>query len=141
MAVTVNFSWLFIPNFVPNFANSLPSSQVHNEIHKQVCKQSLWLAIKSSQPIKCPVYKPVCEFIMNFWTWQRMCEVRNTAAQSYPVLLITLYLYINSILKIIRKSCVINLLRYIFSYIIVYWESLTCVSWKILTRTGQDWRW
>ena len=36
------------------------------------------------------------------------------AAQSYPVLLITLYLYINSILKIIRKSCVINLLRYIF---------------------------
>jgi hypothetical protein len=35
------------------------------------------------------------------------------AAQSYPVLLITLYLYINSILKIIRKSCVINLLRYI----------------------------
>jgi hypothetical protein len=33
------------------------------------------------------------------------------AAQSYPVLLITLYLYI---LKIIRKSCVINLLRYIF---------------------------
>ena len=36
------------------------------------------------------------------------------AAQSYPVLLITLYLYISSILKIIRKSCVINLLRYIF---------------------------
>jgi hypothetical protein len=36
------------------------------------------------------------------------------AAQSYSVLLITLYLYINSILKIIRKSCVINLLRYIF---------------------------
>jgi hypothetical protein len=36
------------------------------------------------------------------------------AAQSYPVLLITLYLYINNILKIIRKSCVINLLRYIF---------------------------
>ena len=35
-------------------------------------------------------------------------------AQSYPVLLITLYLYINSILKIIRKSCVINLLRNIF---------------------------
>ena len=39
---------------------------------------------------------------------------RPQAAQSYPVLLITLYLYINSILKIIRKSCVINLLRYIF---------------------------
>jgi hypothetical protein len=36
------------------------------------------------------------------------------SAQSYPVLLITLYLYINSILKIIRKSCVINLLRYLF---------------------------
>jgi hypothetical protein len=35
------------------------------------------------------------------------------AAQSYPVLLITLYRYINSILKIIRKSCVINLLCYI----------------------------
>jgi hypothetical protein len=41
-------------------------------------------------------------------------EAVTTAAQSYPVLLITLYLYINSILKIIRKSCVINLLRYIF---------------------------
>jgi hypothetical protein len=40
--------------------------------------------------------------------------LRAQAAQSYPVLLITLYLYINSILKIIRKSCVINLLRYIF---------------------------
>jgi hypothetical protein len=40
--------------------------------------------------------------------------VEPQAAQSYPVLLITLYLYINSILKIIRKSCVINLLRYIF---------------------------
>ena len=40
--------------------------------------------------------------------------VVSQAAQSYPVLLITLYLYINSILKIIRKSCVINLLRYIF---------------------------
>ena len=40
--------------------------------------------------------------------------VDSQAAQSYPVLLITLYLYINSILKIIRKSCVINLLRYIF---------------------------
>ena len=39
---------------------------------------------------------------------------QSQAAQSYPVLLITLYLYINSILKIIRKSCVINLLRYIF---------------------------
>jgi hypothetical protein len=63
-----------IPNFVPNFANSLPSSKVHNEIHKQVCKQSLWLAIKSNQPIKFPVYKPVC---MNFWTWQRICEVWN----------------------------------------------------------------
>jgi hypothetical protein len=41
------------------------------------------------------------------------------AAQSYPVLLITLYLYINSILKIIRKSCVINLLRYIIIIIII----------------------
>ena len=41
-------------------------------------------------------------------------QVISQAAQSYPVLLITLYLYINSILKIIRKSCVINLLRYIF---------------------------
>ena len=41
-------------------------------------------------------------------------SVNSQAAQSYPVLLITLYLYINSILKIIRKSCVINLLRYIF---------------------------
>jgi hypothetical protein len=40
--------------------------------------------------------------------------INAQAAQSYPVLLITLYLYINSILKIIRKSCVINLLRYIF---------------------------
>ena len=40
--------------------------------------------------------------------------VPSQAAKSYPVLLITLYLYINSILKIIRKSCVINLLRYIF---------------------------
>jgi hypothetical protein len=40
--------------------------------------------------------------------------IYSQAAQSYPVLLITLYLYINSILKIIRKSCVINLLRYIF---------------------------
>ena len=35
-------------------------------------------------------------------------------AQSYPVLLITLYLYIlNSILKIIRKSCVFTLYLYI----------------------------
>jgi hypothetical protein len=40
--------------------------------------------------------------------------IKPQAAQSYPVLLIMLYLYINSILKIIRKSCVINLLRYIF---------------------------
>jgi hypothetical protein len=45
---------------------------------------------------------------------QYLVLVHAQAAQSYPVLLITLYLYINSILKIIRKSCVINLLRYIF---------------------------
>ena len=35
------------------------------------------------------------------------------AAQSYPVLLITLYLYINSILKIIRKSCVIYIINHV----------------------------
>jgi hypothetical protein len=40
-----------------------------------------------------------------------LTNLQAQAAQSYPVLLITLYLYI---LKIIRKSCVINLLRYIF---------------------------
>jgi hypothetical protein len=50
------------------------------------------------------------------WQKQYLTSERSEpqAAQSYPVLLITLYLYINSILKIIRKSCVINLLRYIF---------------------------
>ena len=41
--------------------------------------------------------------------------VTTQAAQSYPVLLITLYLYINSILKIIRKSCVIKLIYYVIS--------------------------
>ena len=46
-----------------------------------------------------------------FGTNFAMNIVHAQAAQSYPVLLITLYLYINSILKIIRKSCVINLLR------------------------------
>jgi hypothetical protein len=40
-----------------------------------------------------------------------LTNLQAQPAQSYPVLLITLYLYI---LKIIRKSCVINLLRYIF---------------------------
>jgi hypothetical protein len=49
------------------------------------------------------------------WKYINYAKLVNPqAAQSYPVLLITLYLYINSILKIIRKSCVINLLRYIF---------------------------
>jgi hypothetical protein len=46
----------------------------------------------------------------------RICDpIGSQAAQSYPVLLIyyVISLY-NSILKIIRKSCVINLLRYIF---------------------------
>ena len=47
----------------------------------------------------------------------------SQAAQSYPVLLMTLYLYINSILKIIRKSCVINLLRYIFILVKIFQET------------------
>ena len=53
-------------------------------------------------------------------------NVTPQPAQSYPVLLITLYLYINSILKIIRKSCVINLLRYISLYNIIMKSTYMC---------------
>jgi hypothetical protein len=59
----------------------------------------------------------ITNFVMLFQAVMKFLS-RPQAAQSYPVLLITLYLYINSILKIIRKSCVVNLLRYIV-YIIV----------------------
>ena len=55
-----------------------------------------------------------CIFFVNYENFHSISLGEPQAAQSYPVLLITLYLYINSILKIIRKSCVINLLRYIF---------------------------
>ena len=68
--------------------------------------------------LKIVVFRQFGGFFHNFLRENNIsnCSIKAQAAQSYPVLLITLYLYINSILKIIRKSCVINLLRYIFIY-------------------------
>ena len=62
--------------------------------------RDVWKFAKLDSP------RRLVQFWQNFQT-----SLVPQAAQSYPVLLITLYLYI---LKIIRKSCVINLLRYIF---------------------------
>ena len=62
--------------------------------------RDVWKFAKLDSP------RRLVQFWQNFQT-----SLVPQAAQSYPVLLITLYLYI---MKIIRKSCVINLLRYIF---------------------------
>ena len=104
-----------------------------NQLSK--CDEDVKNFVKTEGCFRVAAYKPFDKTIAPLTVHHNCCSncLRNCSCQHngcniklpfedevitggpiLPVLLITLYLYINSILKIIRKSCVINLLRYIF---------------------------
>jgi hypothetical protein len=88
--------------------------EIYRQFKSDCCGRSPILLLNGEWDI-FGCFSIFCPSLKMLWLSARLYTyIQTQAAQSYPVLLITLYLYINSILKIIRKSCVINLLRYIF---------------------------
>jgi hypothetical protein len=77
---TVNFSWLFTVRFRTSFRTSQIRSQVQKFIMKFtnrfVNKASDWLLNQTIQS-NAQFTNLFVNFIMNFWTWQRIREVRN----------------------------------------------------------------
>jgi hypothetical protein len=75
----LNIFSLNVLNFVLKCANSFWSSKVHNVIHKPVGKLRIWLQgyyVSSSQS-DVLFTNLLMNFIMNFWTSQQSCKVRN----------------------------------------------------------------